>query len=166
MADEIYFTADLLDLRNIVERREDLEGRKQVIRARTLDREDIDREIIGSAIEAGAPVEGLTVQAARDYLRAHWGIEELDEDEEYELAEIGRLADQLTDFDERARNQPTLVADRYFEEFAESEAEGIGAIDPNAGWPLNHIDWKAAAEELKQDYTEVRFGDRSWWVRN
>lgn len=40
------------------------------------------------------------------------------------------------------------------EEFAQDYAEGVGAIDRDAKWPMNHIDWEAAASDLMQDYSE------------
>lgn len=57
----------------------------------------------------------------------------------------------------------TLISDTYFEQYAELLAEDIGAIDRNAKWPLNHIDWEAAANELKQDYTSVEFEGVEFW---
>lgn len=58
-----------------------------------------------------------------------------------------------------------LIADDHFEDYAQQLAEDIGAIDRNAQWPLNYIDWSAAADELKHDYSEITIGDRSYWVR-
>lgn len=40
------------------------------------------------------------------------------------------------------------------EAFAEEIAEETGAIDRNASWPLNCIDWEYAAKELMYDYSE------------
>lgn len=48
---------------------------------------------------------------------------------------------------------------------AQELADDIGAIDSNAKWPLNHIDWEAAAEELKMDYTEVNFNGTTYYIR-
>lgn len=59
----------------------------------------------------------------------------------------------------------TLINDGYFEQYAEQLAEDIGAIDRDAKWPLNHIDWEAAANELKSDYTSVDFDGTTYWVR-
>lgn len=58
-----------------------------------------------------------------------------------------------------------LIRDSYFVEYAEQLADDIGAIDKNAGWPLAHIDWKAAAEALQSDYTSVEFDGVTYWVR-
>jgi antirestriction protein len=38
------------------------------------------------------------------------------------------------------------------EDFAQETAEQLGAIDKNASWPQNCIDWKFAAKELMYDY--------------
>jgi hypothetical protein len=59
----------------------------------------------------------------------------------------------------------TLIRDSYFEDYAEQYADGVGAINAAAGWPLNHIDWEAAADELKMDYTSIKFGDVTYWAR-
>ena len=59
----------------------------------------------------------------------------------------------------------TLIRDSYFEQYAEEMAGDIGAIDPKATWPLNHIDWEAAAEELKGDYTSAEFDGVTYWAR-
>lgn len=40
------------------------------------------------------------------------------------------------------------------EDFAREFAEQIDAIDRNATWPQNHIDWEYAAKELMYDYAE------------
>lgn len=59
-----------------------------------------------------------------------------------------------------------LVRDSYFEEYAEELADDIGAIDKKAGWPLTHIDWKAAADALKQDYTSIEIDGETYWGRS
>lgn len=40
------------------------------------------------------------------------------------------------------------------EDFAQDFAEQLGAIDRNASWPMNCIDWKQAAKDLMMDYSE------------
>lgn len=60
----------------------------------------------------------------------------------------------------------TLINDSHFEAYAEEYAEEIGAIDPSAAsWPLMHIDWAAAADDLQQDYTSIEFDGETYWVR-
>lgn len=59
----------------------------------------------------------------------------------------------------------TLVRDSYFEDHARDLADDIGATNRDAKWPNNHIDWDAAAEELKGDYTSVTFKGVTYWIR-
>lgn len=59
----------------------------------------------------------------------------------------------------------TLIRDSYFEQYAQQYAQDIGAIDPNASWPLSCIDWDQAARELQMDYTSVDFDGADYWVR-
>lgn len=40
------------------------------------------------------------------------------------------------------------------EDFAKDQAESIGAVDNNASWPNNCIDWEEASKQLMQDYNE------------
>lgn len=68
-----------------------------------------------------------------------------------------------------ANNQePTLIAEDDFEEYAEELATDLGYIDDEQGnrWPFNHIDWEAAADELKQDYTTVEYDGDTYYIRS
>lgn len=65
-----------------------------------------------------------------------------------------------------AENEPTMVADDYFEEYAEELADDLGLLAGSNEWPARCIDWKRAAEELQQDYMLLTFDDREYWVRS
>ena len=58
-----------------------------------------------------------------------------------------------------------FVRDDYFIEHARELAEDIGATALNE-WPIRHIDWRQAADELKFDYQLMSplFGVE-YWVR-
>lgn len=58
-----------------------------------------------------------------------------------------------------------LIREDYFEDYAREPAEDIGAIDPNALWPLSYIDWEAAAEALLVDYIEVEYRGTTYYAR-
>jgi hypothetical protein len=58
-----------------------------------------------------------------------------------------------------------LVRDSYMRDYAEETAKDIGAIDPDASWPLNHIDWDAATEAFKEDYTSIEIDGVEYWYR-
>jgi hypothetical protein len=95
------------------------------------------------------------------------GDDRLDDDDEDRLAMLESLEKDLgNDLDAYARNESAMIADDSFEAYAEELADDLGAIDRNATWPLNHIDWQAAARDLQQDYTLVTFDGEDWWIRS
>lgn len=93
------------------------------------------------------------------------GVSELDEDETEELAELREFRDEVEDYCDDWRYGVTFIRDGYFERYAEEFASDIGAIDRDADWPLNRIDWEAAAEDLKQDYSSVSAFGEDYWYR-
>ncbi len=60
----------------------------------------------------------------------------------------------------------TLIRETYFEEYARQLADDIGAIDSNATWPLNCIDWEQAARELQMDYSSVDYDGEEYLIRS
>ena len=59
-----------------------------------------------------------------------------------------------------------IIADDYFVQYAEGLARDIGAVSTeDSGWPNRHIDWEAAAEDLQQDYFDVEFDGKRYWLR-
>ena len=97
-------------------------------------------------------------------------IEELVDDEDRDEADNDELKALQALADEAGGNSEwdygeVLIADHYFKTYAQQLAEDIGAIDSNASWPLTRIDWEAAANDLKVDYTEVDFDGESYWIR-
>jgi len=62
------------------------------------------------------------------------------------------------------RHGAQLIADSYFEKYAQELAEELGQVSDS--WPFSCIDWEKAADELKQDYTSVDFDGVTYWVRS
>lgn len=96
--------------------------------------------------------------------------EGLDESDTEELATLESLLDALQGYGgdhqwEGAWYPVTLIRDSYFEDYAQELAEDIGAINRDATWPNNCIDWEKAASELKIDYSTVEFGGVTYWYR-
>jgi hypothetical protein len=89
-----------------------------------------------------------------------------DEDNERREMLLELERDLGGDLQVAADNEPMMIAESDFVEYAQELAEDIGAIDRNAKWPLHHIDWAAAAEDLKQDYQEVEFDGDTYLVRS
>ena len=96
--------------------------------------------------------------------------EERDELEEYELGQLAALLEECkgNGGDEQWRGDwypITLIRDSYFETYAQELADDIGAINSDATWPNNCIDWERAARELQMDYTSVDYDGVDYWVR-
>jgi hypothetical protein len=85
-------------------------------------------------------------------------------DEGQELKALKALADQCEGYGDWAYGE-TLIRDSYFQDYAEQFAEDIGAINSDATWPNNCIDWEKAADELQMDYTSVDWDGVTYWIR-
>lgn len=81
------------------------------------------------------------------------------------LALVGILEELDQEASESPRDGIQMIADSYFEEYAQDLAEDIGAMDPKQGWPHTCIDWAKAAQELQQDYATVTIDGQDYWVR-
>lgn len=119
------------------------------------------------------------VEAGREYFET-WADDDAtpdDRQEAYEaLQELDRVqislglggigyAGALDALEAYANDEPTLIAESYFETYAEELAEELGMIQQDAGWPSRHIDWEAAANELRQDYNEVELEGHTYLIR-
>lgn len=90
----------------------------------------------------------------------------LDEDETEELAALLALTDSANRNEMIWRDGVALIRDEYFVTYAQELAEDLGAIDRTAAWPACHIDWDAAADSLKIDYTQADFAGQTYWMRS
>lgn len=63
-----------------------------------------------------------------------------------------------------------LIRDDYFTDYTEDLINDCFEMpkEINSGnWPYRHmtIDYEAAAEEMKQDYLNIKIGDETYWIR-
>lgn len=86
-----------------------------------------------------------------------------DDDDETLLDALQALR-QATE-DEGWHNGIGFIRDSYFEDYARQLADDIGAINAEATWPNNCIDWERAARELQTDYSAVEIGRVTYWYR-
>jgi len=117
-----------------------------MLRADTID----SREVIERIEELGADPDAL------------------DDDEREELADLEAFAEECEGYAPDWHHGETIIADSFFTQYAEQLADDLG-LTPNAfnaaEWPFCHIDWDAAADALKQDYTEVTLRGVDFWIR-
>jgi antirestriction protein len=59
----------------------------------------------------------------------------------------------------------TLIRESYFQDYAQELAEDIGAVNRDATWPNNCIDWEQAARELRMDYTSTQIDGVTYFFR-
>jgi hypothetical protein len=89
----------------------------------------------------------------------------LDEDDAAELKALRALAEECEGYAADWQHGEALIRDSYFEAYARDLAEDLGAIQRDASWPNNFIDWPAAVQALQSDYTSVEFDGVTYWVR-
>ncbi len=80
------------------------------------------------------------------------------------------LYQQLKEFADEANWCDEAIADEHFLEYITEIIDNCYDDIPGksrSGWPYRHIkvDYEAAAEEAKQDYTSVEFGGVTYWCR-
>jgi len=80
--------------------------------------------------------------------------------------EYDKLKAFADDIDESAfENDESLISEHYFEEYAKGYVLDIGAIADELSWPVYHIAWKDASDELKGDYTSANFDGTEYYYR-
>ena len=65
---------------------------------------------------------------------------------------------------ESLRDGITIIAEHYFEAYAEELAEDVCDMKNARNWPFNHINWEDAADELKNDYSSVEWDGNEFWI--
>ena len=175
-------TIDRIDMEEITGRIDELRGEREELR----DAEGEAREAFyfhGGNLAADNPditdpheiPDDGSVQELAEWREAwtalsEWGTTPGDAEAE-ELAELEALAEELRgagggDHQWEGDWYPReLIADYSFEEYAQELADDIGAINSDAGWPNNCIDWERAARELAMDYSMVEFRGTDYYWR-
>jgi hypothetical protein len=151
---------DVIDSRDVVKAYDDLEAQIDAFHEdrdeRIEERDDLREKISqGNSLPADVvrlaevldEIESLTesIADARDEQRPWKGLQD-------ELEGYG-------DWDHGTE----LVLDEYFTDFTKEMATSCYDIPDT--WPHRCIDWEAAAEELKHDYTYAEVDGYKYWIR-
>lgn len=152
---EFSFTEDMLDVRDLIERYEELEDEISFIT-------DIEDEI-----ESLDPEEDKEeIRIAKENLEAK--KKEL-EDEQEEFEQLDRILDELrgNGGDEKWRGYwypLTLINSEYFVDYTKELLEDCGYIPKDfPSWI--EIDWKSTADNVLMDYTSIDIGDETYYYR-
>jgi len=131
--------ADIIDSRGIIELIDEVEGEYDGLAEITTGNKDFKEAVLAMI--------GSNDDRIEDYVRAK------------------AFEAEAKDYVEDWQYGASLIKDSYFTDYAQQLAEDIGAVDKDAPWPNNHIDWDAAVKELQQDYTEITVDGDTYWVR-
>lgn len=124
---------------------------------------DADNEALAEAQEKGKGDSlGLNTPEG-ELIAAEYDL--LTDDERADLTAIIELVDELDGCCEDWSYGAFFIPDHRWVEYAEEYADEIGAVERNASWPNNAIDWQQAADELAMDYTTVEFDGETYYVR-
>lgn len=83
-------------------------------------------------------------------------------DDSAELKELEALKDSLPEWE----CNETLIPEGEFVEYAQQLASDLGCMENADSWPSTHIDWDAAANDLKNDYYEIEYQGETYLVRS
>lgn len=154
---EIDGTEKIYDSRDIIARIEELEGeRADLVEA---------VEEARAVYTEGQEVTAHDTLAADDLEAAQEALDDWDKgDEGAELKELKSLADDFGGYGDWEHGD-VIIREDHFQDYAEELAEDIGTVSREREWPFCHIDWEAAAEALKMDYTTAKAFGHTWYMR-
>lgn len=138
---------DTIDSRDVISRIADLES----------EIDDLQSDLSDFESQDGGVITDSDIEQVN---KIRSSIEEL----QYELEPLQALEDEASGSPDWEYGE-TLIRDSYFEDYAQQLAEDIGAINEDAHWPNDCIDWERAADELKMDYMSVDFDGVDYWIR-
>ena len=90
-------------------------------------------------------------------------IDDIDNDELSELAELKKLASQCEVVGDWEYGE-MLIRRSYWIAYVEELIKDIGALPANIPWYIK-IDWETTARNIEMDYTSVDFGDVEYLIR-
>lgn len=106
----------------------------------------------------------LVMEMADDGKVAENNLESWDDENKEELDALIELCDDCSEKNVDWDSGTCIIHDDYFTQYAKdlaSDINGFGHV-----WPCDHIDWDAAADALKDDYSEVEYEGDTYFVRS
>lgn len=85
--------------------------------------------------------------------------------DEYDRNRVDAIRELLQEIGSYAYDGLTLIPEDDFEDYAREYAEDVGAFNDDSSWPYTCIDWEAAANELRTDYTCITFDGEDYLYR-
>lgn len=114
------------------------------------------RELRGRMDDLQTELDDAKEEEGEEFDEVFWS------EEISELKELKALFAEVGD----PEDEPTLILEHYFEQYARELAEDIYGGDKFEGWPFDYIDWAQAAEALEQDYTSYEIDGYTYLQRS
>ena len=166
---KIVYGANILDSRDLIRRCEELQGEVDALIDAVHDVED--REGLDDALDNLAAWLECSVDDLYDCeLEIGTTFGDLDYDG-LALSDDARELSMLRSVMDLAESEVSdwtsgiaLVSDSYFTDYARELAEDCGCLPRDLAWPLNYIDWEAAAAALQTDYSSIYINGTLYWA--
>lgn len=149
-------SGNVIDTRDILSRWEELTEELQSLETAVEEAQELFDGFDGSSEEYASIGESV---AEAEAAKTDWN-----EENGEELTQLGKIVDEIGE--DTCRDGSTLIADSHFKRYAQELADEIGAINSDASWPMNCIDWDQAVRELQMDYSSITIDGHDWWVRH
>lgn len=159
--DPIDWDASIIDLRDVIKVREQLEEQ----RAATLRCLHCGDDLIKSGTMLLHADTHLRVcdEEDPDAALAEPVDNELDEEQVEQLTDIAELAEALGDLQRYADNSPTMVNEHYWVEFVEEDATELMGIPDSL---VQYVDFERLADDWAVDWTEHAVAGRTFLIRD
>jgi len=115
------------------------------------------KELELADLDCQEDVEDEILELENELENLHDELEGLKEEAE----DIFELRDECNNY---SRGE-SLINEDYWVDYVRQMAEDIDGIDTN-NWPYDHINWDAAAEALRMDYTTITWRGQDFYVRS
>jgi predicted nuclease with TOPRIM domain len=102
-------------------------------------------------------------EEAEDYDEQYSELETQKDDLDIQIEDLKNENLELIEFADEVVAGTTLINDDFFVKYAEQMADEFG-VDP-ATWPGNCIDWEAAADQLKADYSVLEWDGYTFYYQ-
>lgn len=152
-------TDDIIDSRDIISRLDDLNSELESLKDEITEAEEALAELDEDATEEERE------QAAQDLEEAKEALATWQDDNGDEHKALTALNEEGEDCVSDWPHGETLIREDYFTTYAEEIASDCCEMPRDLKWPFTHIDWEAAAEELKSDYTTLDFDGVTYYAR-
>lgn len=162
LADRVTPYTDIIDSRDVIELIEQLEGEIEALKE---EKEELKSKI-GELQDERDETENdrMDDEISELYEKRQEIDVELEELQE-QLDPLEALEVEGSSISSDWEYGEALIADSYFQEYAQDLAEDLGYINKEVSWPYTCIDWEQAANDLKQDYSCVDFAGQTFWIR-